>query len=58
MDVRIYNGKANSQAGNMKVFLMATQKGQGRKILNLGFQKSSSLMEEINFNTEALSIST
>ena len=39
MDVCIYNGKANSQAGNMKVFLMATQKGQGCKILSLGFQK-------------------
>ena len=39
MYVHIYNGKANSQAGNMKVFLMATQKGQGCKILSLGFQK-------------------
>ena len=29
MDVSIYSVKANSQAGNIKVFLMTTQKGQG-----------------------------
>ena len=34
MDVSVYSVKAKSQAGNIKVFLMTTQEGQGRKILS------------------------
>ena len=33
LDMRISSDKANSQTGNIRVYLMATQKGQCRKIL-------------------------
>ena len=39
MDVRIYSVRANSQAGNIWVYVMTTQKGKSHKILNLGSQK-------------------
>ena len=39
MDVCIYSVRANSQAGNIWVCVMTTQRGKSRKILNLGSQK-------------------
>ena len=34
--VSMHSVRANNQAGNIKVFLMTTQKGQVHKILRLG----------------------
>ena len=39
MDVRIYRVTVKSQAGNIWVYAMKTQKGQSHKTLRLGFQK-------------------
>ena len=39
MDMRICSDKANSEAGNIRVYAIATQKGQCRKILNQGSQE-------------------
>ena len=37
--MRIYSVKANSEAGNIWVYVMTTQKDQNRKILSWGSQK-------------------
>ena len=41
MDVGIYSVKANSQAGNTRVYGMTTEKPKNHKILNYGSRKLS-----------------
>ena len=36
MDVHIYSVKANSEAGNIRVYIMTTQKGQSYKLFSQG----------------------
>ena len=36
LDVRIYRVKANSQAGNIRVYMMTKQKGESREIVSKG----------------------
>ena len=40
MEVHIYSVKANSQAGNIEVKYIITQKGQSQKKISQGSQKS------------------
>lgn len=46
--VHIYSVKADSQAGNIWVCVMLTQKGQNHNILSLGSQRFTPLAEKFS----------